>query len=119
MPQAAHATSAEAELALVDLDYEEAARLFGEAAALVSAAELDEKGALLLAVTAIAAHDLPVSPAVIRRRAAFIHAVTAGQAASEFEPRGQAAAEIIALYRWLADLLWPGTKQRKRERRAA
>jgi chromosome partitioning protein len=71
------------------------------------------------AETAIAAHDLPVSPAVIRRRAAFIHAVTAGQAASEFEPHGQAAAEVMTLYRWLAGLLWPGTKQRKRERRAA
>jgi tetratricopeptide (TPR) repeat protein len=48
MLQAAHATSAEAELALAGLDYEEAARLFGEAVALVPADALDEKGDLLL-----------------------------------------------------------------------
>jgi tetratricopeptide (TPR) repeat protein len=46
--EAAQATSAEAELALAGLDYEEAARFFEEAAELAPESALDEKGALLL-----------------------------------------------------------------------
>jgi hypothetical protein len=44
---AARATAAEAELALTALDYQEAARLFGEAALLVPSGEPREKGILL------------------------------------------------------------------------
>jgi chromosome partitioning protein len=66
---------------------------------------------------AIAAHELAVCPEIIRRRAVFIHAVTAGLAVSEFEPESQAAAEITALWNWAASQLWPGA--RKRERRTA
>ena len=47
MLQAAQAVAAEAELALTELDYLEAARLFGEAASLVPNGESSEKGALL------------------------------------------------------------------------
>ena len=47
MLQAARAAAAEAELALAELDYTEAARLFGEAAALVPAGNPDDKGALI------------------------------------------------------------------------
>ena len=45
--QAAEATSAEAELVLADLDYVEAGRLFGEAAALLPNTELNKKVSLL------------------------------------------------------------------------
>jgi chromosome partitioning protein len=70
------------------------------------------------AKAAIAVHDLPVSPALVFRRAAFVYAVTAGQAASEFAPEGRAAIEIAALYRWLAGQLWPDAQESKRRRAA-
>lgn len=50
---------------------------------------------------AVAVHGLEVAPVVIEQRAAFGHALTAGQTAQEFEPQGKAAEEIAALYRWL------------------
>jgi chromosome partitioning protein len=50
---------------------------------------------------AVAVHGLDVAPVVIQQRAAFGHALTAGQTAQEFEPEGKAAEEIAALYDWL------------------
>jgi chromosome partitioning protein len=42
-----------------------------------------------------------VAPVVMCHRAAYAHAVIAGQTAQEFEPGGKAAEEIGALWRWL------------------
>jgi chromosome partitioning protein len=50
---------------------------------------------------AVAVHGLDMAPVAIQQRAAFGHALTAGQTAQEFEPSGKAAAEIAQLYRWL------------------
>jgi len=55
---------------------------------------------------AVAVHGLDVAPVVIQQRAAFGHALTAGQTAQEFEPGGKAAEEIVELYRWLRSQLW-------------
>jgi chromosome partitioning protein len=52
------------------------------------------------AVEAIRDYGLPVAPVRFGQRAAYIHALTAGQTASEFEPHGKAAAEVKALYNW-------------------
>lgn len=49
------------------------------------------------AIERIAAFGGAVSPAVIRQRVAFQHAINAGQVAAEFEPEGAAATEISAL----------------------
>jgi chromosome partitioning protein len=54
---------------------------------------------------AVAVHGLDVAPVAIQQRAAFGHALTAGQTAQEFEPSGKAAAEIAQLYRWLLSQL--------------
>jgi chromosome partitioning protein len=50
---------------------------------------------------AVAVHGLDVAPVVMEQRAAFGHALTAGQTAQEYEPNGRAAEEIAELYGWL------------------
>ena len=45
----------------------------------------------------LAQYPIPVSPLRITQRAAVVHALTAGQAVTEFEPDGAAAREIAAL----------------------
>ena len=98
----------------------ELAKLAGKPAfALLNAAPPGAHKLIEEAEAAIAAYELPVCPQSVQRRAAFVHAVTAGQAVSEFEPEGRAAAEIEALWDWVASQLWPGAKIRKRERRVA
>lgn len=46
---------------------------------------------------AIGAYGIAIAPTRITQRAAFMHSLTAGQAALEYEPDGVAAAEIKAL----------------------
>jgi chromosome partitioning protein len=50
---------------------------------------------------AVAVHGLEVAPVALRQRAAYIHALTAGQTAQEYEPKGKADEEMTKLYRWL------------------
>jgi chromosome partitioning protein len=53
------------------------------------------------ATRAAAIHGLAVAPVAIEQRAAFGHALIAGQTAQEYEPAGKAAADIARLYGWL------------------
>lgn len=48
---------------------------------------------------ALAVHGIPVSPVRITLRSAFVHALTAGQTVTEYEPDGAAAGEIRALFK--------------------
>jgi chromosome partitioning protein len=50
---------------------------------------------------AVAVHGLEVAPVALRQRAAYVHALTAGQTAQEYEPKGKADEEMTKLYRWL------------------
>ena len=50
------------------------------------------------AETHLSQYSIPVSPQRITQRAAFVHALTAGQAVTEFEPEGVAASEIRELF---------------------
>jgi chromosome partitioning protein len=50
---------------------------------------------------AVAVHGLEVAPVSLRQRAAYVHALTAGQTAQEYEPQGKTAEEMMKLYRWL------------------
>jgi chromosome partitioning protein len=50
---------------------------------------------------AVSVHGLEVAPVSLRPRAAYVHALTAGQTAQEYEPQGKAAEEMTKLYRWL------------------
>lgn len=52
------------------------------------------------AAAAVAAYGLAVSPVRLGHRASYMHALTLGQTAQEFEPAGKAAAEIERLYKW-------------------
>lgn len=50
---------------------------------------------------AVAVHGIDVAPVTLQQRAAYGHALTAGQTAPEYEPDGKAAEEIEALREWL------------------
>ncbi len=50
---------------------------------------------------AVAVHGLKVAPVALQQRAAFAHALTAGQTAQEYDPNGKAADEITRIYTWL------------------
>ncbi len=54
---------------------------------------------------AVAVHGLEVAPIAIQQRAAYAHALTAGQTAQEYEPDGKAAEEMAQLYAWLRQVL--------------
>jgi chromosome partitioning protein len=49
---------------------------------------------------AVRSYGLPVAAVKLTQRAAYVHSLTAGQAALEFEPDGKAAQEIRELYKW-------------------
>ena len=57
------------------------------------------------AKNAVAVHGLDVAPIVLQQRAAYAHALTAGQTAQEYEPDGKAADEIGSLYAWLKKII--------------
>ena len=52
---------------------------------------------------AIATYNLAVSPAQLVQRNAFVHSLTEGLTAQEYEPEGKAAQEVHSLYLWLCD----------------
>jgi chromosome partitioning protein len=49
---------------------------------------------------AVRSYGLAVAPVKLTQRAAYVHSLTVGQAAQEFEPEGKAAQEIDELYKW-------------------
>ena len=51
------------------------------------------------AETHLSQYPIPVSPQRITQRAAFVHALTAGQTVTEFDPEGAAAGETRELFR--------------------
>jgi chromosome partitioning protein len=59
------------------------------------------RGSLLNeALEALEGYDVMVCPESLGQRSAFIHSLTAGLAAQEYEPPGKAASEINRLTRW-------------------
>jgi chromosome partitioning protein len=52
------------------------------------------------AEAAVSSYGLSVSPIRVAHRVAYVHALTAGQTAQEYEPQGKAAEEISQLYKW-------------------
>lgn len=49
---------------------------------------------------AVRSYGLSIAPVKLTQRAAYVHSLTAGQGALEFEPDGKAAQEILDLYKW-------------------
>ncbi len=52
------------------------------------------------AIEAITPFGVPVAPIRVGQRATFVHALTLGLTAEEYEPEGKAAEEIQLLYKW-------------------
>jgi chromosome partitioning protein len=50
---------------------------------------------------AVEGYGIPLSPVSLGHRSAFVHALTAGATAQEYEPRGKAAEEVTKLYTWI------------------
>lgn len=46
-------------------------------------------------------YGVALCPVSLGQRAAFVHALTAGSTAEEYEPRGKAAHEVTQLYTWI------------------
>jgi chromosome partitioning protein len=55
----------------------------------------------------LAAYELPIVPQAVGLRSALAHALIDGQAVTEFEPAGKAAAELRRVWRWTEGKLWP------------
>jgi chromosome partitioning protein len=60
-----------------------------------------EAGIVTEARKALAVYGLPICPVAVSQRVAYSHALTGGQAVTEFEPEGKAAGEIRKLWEWL------------------
>jgi chromosome partitioning protein len=52
------------------------------------------------AIEAVKAYSIEVSPIQVGQRAAFVHSLTSGLTAQEYEHNGKAAEEIRHLYNW-------------------
>jgi chromosome partitioning protein len=77
------------------------ARIAGKPAAIVLNA-VPSRGTLAAeAVQAIESYGVNAAPFTFGQRAAFVHCLTAGMTAQEFEPAGKAAAEVAELFRWM------------------
>ena len=68
---------------------------------------------------AIASYGVRVAPIHLGQRAAFAHALTAGQTAQEYEPSGKAADEVQQLYMWICTQVNKHESQAKSRRSAA
>jgi chromosome partitioning protein len=53
------------------------------------------------ATNAIKVYDVSICPITIVQRVAYMHSLTLGQTAQEYEPNGKAADEIKQLYKWI------------------
>lgn len=68
---------------------------------------------------AVAVHGLEVAPITVQQRAAYAHALTAGQTAQEYEPVGKAANEMARLYAWLRGVLPASSTKPARGKKSA
>jgi chromosome partitioning protein len=76
------------------------ARLAGKPAQIILNA-VPPRGSLAdEAEAAVSSYGISVSPIRVAHRVAYVHALTAGQTAQEYEPDGKAAEEISQLYKW-------------------
>ena len=66
-----------------------------------------EPAIVLEAIEALGAYGLPVLRTIMRTRTTFATALIDGRGANELEPRGQAAAEVLKLWKELEGKLWP------------
>jgi chromosome partitioning protein len=58
------------------------------------------------AADVVRGYGVDLAPVCLVHRAAYVHALTAGQTAQEYEPKGKAAEEIMQLYMWLCKYVY-------------
>lgn len=78
------------------------------AAILLNAAPAKAGAVVEAARLALAGYALPVAPVGLGQRAAFQNSLVLGLGVIEHEPKGKAAAEVTALWRWLQRKLESG-----------
>jgi chromosome partitioning protein len=76
------------------------ARLAGKPAAIVLNATPARGSLTTEAIDAVAGYSVSVAPVCLGQRAAYVHCLTAGLTAQEFEPEGKAAREVKDLFGW-------------------
>jgi hypothetical protein len=90
-------------------------RIAGKQAAIVLNA-VPARGSLTNeAIEAVASYGVAVSATQLGQRAAYVHCLTAGLTAQEFEPDGKAAAEIKNLFHWVMKQLGVDHEQQETE----
>jgi len=71
----------------------------GKAAVVINAAPM--RGHLAEDARAATSARMPVAPVILGHRSAYANAWIDGRSVEEYDPKGKAAAEIRALYRWM------------------
>ncbi len=71
------------------------------------------------AAEAVAGYGVEVVPVQIGQRAAFMHALTLGQTAQEYEAKGKGAQEITQLYNWTCQKIGMYTHEKAKPRKRA
>jgi chromosome partitioning protein len=78
----------------------ELARIAGKPAAVVFNAAPPRGSLTGEAAQAVEGFGVELAPVHLAHRAAFLHSLTAGLTAQEYEPAGKAAREVTQLYKW-------------------
>jgi chromosome partitioning protein len=91
------------------------ARIAGKPAAIVLNATPPRGSLTTEAIDAVAGYAVNVAPMSLGQRAAYVHCLTAGLAAQEFEPDGKAAHEINSLFQWMMQQLGADHDQQETE----
>jgi len=74
----------------------------GEAAVVINAAP--RRGHLAEDTRAAISERMPVAPVILGHRSAYANAWIDGRSVEEYDPKGKAADEIRALYRWMMQI---------------
>jgi chromosome partitioning protein len=95
------------------------ARIAGNPAAVVLNA-VPARGSLSAEATrAVEGYGIDVAPAQLGQRAAFMHSLTLGQTALEYDPKGKGSVEIQQLYTWVCKQMRMDTCEKRHPRNRA
>jgi chromosome partitioning protein len=93
------------------------ARIAGKPCAVILNA-VPPRGSLSAEATrAVEGYGVEVAPVTIGQRSAFMHSLTLGQTALEYDPRGKSASEIVQLYDWLCKQMRMDTCEKRKPRK--
>jgi chromosome partitioning protein len=67
------------------------------------------------AMKAVEGYQVEVAPIQIGQRASFMHSLTRGECAQEYDPKGKGSAEMQLLYIWIRNQLGMNTKRKRKK----